>query len=217
MYWGNLMSRLHSKKKAVVGELMRDLLYRSARKVLEDYGWKGTTMDRVAQQAGVAKGTVYNYFKNKRELMAFVLDKNVEPLNQKVASIIDDSPSSMKEALADIIQTVLNGMKQNRKINSAMILAFHEDVELRRSYNPEEHPLQFIRNGVRQIIAEGISSGEFRLVNPLLAEAMIHSLITGLSRQIAFGYLDITEKNMDNDIVSIILDGLAAPIRGGNL
>jgi len=58
------MARLVQKKKAVVEAMMRESLFVAARRLLEEEGWRGTTMERLAQEVGVSKGTVYNYFRD---------------------------------------------------------------------------------------------------------------------------------------------------------
>ncbi len=212
------MSQLQKKKKQMLNDLMRETLYKSARTVIEEYGWKGTTMERVALEAGIAKGTVYNYFKNKRELMRFVMEKHVEPLNKEIEFIVNQKISSMAKTLALIIETVTVGMVRNKRIISSMILAFHEDVDLRRDFDPKIHPLEQTQLAIVKIIEKGIQNGEFRsTMDATLAGAMIHALFTGLSRQIALGLIDVTEEKIAQDVTSFVLRGLLASPEGGTL
>ena len=43
----------------------RERIIEAATQSFSEYGFKGTTMDRVARIAKVGKGTVYVFFKNK--------------------------------------------------------------------------------------------------------------------------------------------------------
>ena len=47
-----------------------DLLTRSAYTLFETHGYDGVTMEQIAAQAGVSKGTLYNHFPVKEALLA---------------------------------------------------------------------------------------------------------------------------------------------------
>ena len=49
----------------------------AARKLFFEHGYAGATIEAIAEQAGVAKETIYAIFKNKREVLAFLLDISV--------------------------------------------------------------------------------------------------------------------------------------------
>ena len=52
----------------------RELLLRAALRLVEDRGADGVTMERVAAEAGVGKGTVFRRFESREGLMAALLD-----------------------------------------------------------------------------------------------------------------------------------------------
>ena len=66
------MPRLSEEKRAVLESMTRAALYEAAVGILQDEGLQGLTMERLAVSAGVAKGTVYNYFRDKKEIVFFV-------------------------------------------------------------------------------------------------------------------------------------------------
>lgn len=47
----------------------KKLIVEAAEKSFSEFGYKATTMDHVARRAGVGKGTIYTFFKNKEELL----------------------------------------------------------------------------------------------------------------------------------------------------
>src|SRR5512133_3640383 len=59
---------------------MKEALFEAAVAVLSEHGVDGMTMDRVASAASVAKGSLYRYFRSKRELLEFVYAKMVDPV-----------------------------------------------------------------------------------------------------------------------------------------
>ena len=57
----------------------------AARKRFLHYGFKKTTIDEIAADAGIGKGTVYLYFDSKRDLLLASLREGVMALHAEVA------------------------------------------------------------------------------------------------------------------------------------
>lgn len=62
------------------GRRTRAQLVSAARKVFEDKGYPGTTMNDIAEKAGVSHGTVYTYFADKRDVFLAVAEDMQEQL-----------------------------------------------------------------------------------------------------------------------------------------
>ena len=67
---------------------MKEALHQAVVKILAEDGPQGLTMDRVTQEAGISKGTLYNYFKDKQELLQYVVQSSFEPMEQENEKII---------------------------------------------------------------------------------------------------------------------------------
>ena len=50
----------------------KDLIIKTASKLISEYGIQHTTMDAVANDCGISKKTIYKYFNNKSDLIAHV-------------------------------------------------------------------------------------------------------------------------------------------------
>lgn len=57
--------------------------------VFQEDGFAGTSMDRVAQRAGVSKRTIYNHFESKEVLFRAILDVMVEKMRHAVSLTYD--------------------------------------------------------------------------------------------------------------------------------
>lgn len=57
-----------SEDGEVIGNAKRTQILKGALTVFLEYGYKGTSMDRVADEAGVSKQTIYSHFKDKENL-----------------------------------------------------------------------------------------------------------------------------------------------------
>jgi AcrR family transcriptional regulator len=71
------MSASKLNKTDVVTDFRRSQVIAAARERFTKHGLAGTTMDGIAQAAGVAKGTVYLYYKSKEEIFRQILDEDL--------------------------------------------------------------------------------------------------------------------------------------------
>jgi len=70
-----MIGELAQRRKAMAEGVMRDAICAAATTVLAQVGYAALTMERVAEVAGVAKGTLYNYFQDKETLALEVIDR----------------------------------------------------------------------------------------------------------------------------------------------
>ncbi len=80
----------------------REAILRAATELFIAYGYKKTTIDDVAGAAGVAKGTVYLYYKTKAELFLHAIALQKQQYLQEMAPIFDPSRSA-QERLRELI------------------------------------------------------------------------------------------------------------------
>jgi AcrR family transcriptional regulator len=85
-------------KQQVVSEFRRTEIVDAARTVFARRGFAQGIMDEIAKEAGVAKGTLYLYFRSKTEIYKAVLDHDMKTLK---ASTLDriDAAKGLKEKI----------------------------------------------------------------------------------------------------------------------
>jgi AcrR family transcriptional regulator len=84
-------------------------IHAAARELFFAKGFAGTTMEQIAKSAGVSKGTVYLYFKNKEELYVSLmmpvleeLGRHLEAFSQKVAARQIPDKRAFLDAICEI-------------------------------------------------------------------------------------------------------------------
>jgi len=151
------MARLMQQRK----DLMKDGIYEAAVATLVEHGFEAMTMDRVANEAGVAKGSLYNYFPNKLELLRFVHDKTVGPLHERVATILGtDQPAVDK--LRAIFRTWFQYISEHRGLFHFLFNEYAVHVLLKREGKTSQG--NAIRN-LTAVIEQGMAEGVFRPVD----------------------------------------------------
>lgn len=201
------MPKLSERKKQMVEKMMRDALYEATSSVIAEHGWPGLTMDRVAEEAGVSKGTVYNYFKDKKELVWFVITSLALDVEERVSNIIT-SQESCAEALSELIRKELRGRRKHGHLATAFIHAFHDEPELREKMLSSNHPFYRVDRMIEDLFARGVEKGEFREMDPKAMQAVFNSILMGVSRRWAGGQLDIATDEMSDFINSLLTEGI---------
>ncbi len=78
-----------STKQQVVSEFRRTEILNAARTVFARKGFVRGIMDEIAQEAGIAKGTIYLYFRSKKEIYKAILQHDMEFLTKDTLERID--------------------------------------------------------------------------------------------------------------------------------
>ncbi len=65
--------------------------------LFKTYGIKSVTMDDVARELGISKKTLYQYFKDKSELVGIILQKEFEEKAKQFAEAMDNKANAIEE------------------------------------------------------------------------------------------------------------------------
>src|SRR5262245_22874559 len=96
------MAVLGRTKKDVVQEFRTAEILEAARRVFAANGFNKTTVDQIAEAAGVAKGTVYFYFASKQNLFSAALRNGLLELFEQAQRQISAEPTTAKRLQAFI-------------------------------------------------------------------------------------------------------------------
>lgn len=139
-------------------ELVRERLIASAARHFAVSGFEGANINQISLDAGLAKGTVYNYFATKRELFAAVLEVGSEDTVAlyKEMSPTDDTASKL-EALLEADVALTRRHEDFVKVLARELLA--TDADTRDLIDSGLEPLLAC---TETILREGQARGEVR-------------------------------------------------------
>lgn len=143
----------------------RDAIVDAAVTVFAREGFGGAGIDAVAREAGVAKGTVYLYFKSKEELFEEALQAKIVPVVEAFEQPVTGAGSAA-EQLCRQLDIVYERLVENevRKRLLRMIVAEGDRFPtLRRVYHRKV--ISRIVAALADTLAQGAASGEFRKVS----------------------------------------------------
>lgn len=108
----------------------------AATQVFASKGFNRATIRDVAQAAGVADGTIYNYFANKTDLLFGLLDRlnDTERRPESLAQVTDTSPSAFFRAY---VRERVEALWSNAELFRAVLPELLANSELRARYYDE--------------------------------------------------------------------------------
>jgi len=142
-----------------VREDISDLILDAADRLLARYGYKKMTMDDVAKEVGIGKGTIYLHFKSKEEIALARVDRIVDRLNERLRAIADSNGSAAARLRRMLLERVLfrfDSVQHYTESLSDVLAAIRPALLVRHNRHFDEEERVFAA-----LLKEGKSDGEF--------------------------------------------------------
>jgi AcrR family transcriptional regulator len=152
----------------------RQKIIDAARKRFRYYGIQKTTMQEIAQDAGIAVGTLYLYFNNKDELVVACAEEFVERHREEIAAILVSGDSAEEK----LRRYVVARFRQTQEIrgNSRHAVEIARAVLRVKPDRLEEEGL-LMWDTITQILKQGVEARDFRIANPAAdAKILLYSI-----------------------------------------
>ena len=167
------------------GQDKRDSILVAAQRVFDTNGYAATTMDAVAAEAQLSKGSLYNYFKNKEDLFRQVFASTVAA-SETLASGLMSQGGPASQRLERILDFWFDRLETNRRVGR-LVMEFWATAA-RQEQGALSRQFQEIygrwRTGLADIVTQGIAAGEFNpRVNPQAGAALIMAVLDGTEVQ----------------------------------
>ena len=199
------MTHLTERCKDLVASAMKDGIYQAFVEVLAEHGTEGLTMDRVAEVAGIAKGSLYNYFQNKQELVRFVFDRSVEPARQALEEILV-KPVPAVEKLRSVFQVMLENFATQRGIFEFLFM----DPATKASLDsPERTGRVDVISKFQRILQQGVEEGAFRPIDVARSAEMFFGAVVAMIEQQVFLSEERPVDESVRTLTDVFLHGLA--------
>ncbi|MFA6941572.1 MAG: TetR/AcrR family transcriptional regulator [Clostridiaceae bacterium] len=191
-------------------ENTEDKIMDAAIKLFYQKGYNGASTSEIAKEAGIAEGTIFRYFKTKKEILNQVLIKLIENLSQSL--ITDRMDMILKEnkgqSTRDILKIILSDrvvmIDENWETIKIIIteMQFHEDIKEAFFKNVVSR----INKLLDKLIESGIEKGSIKKINKVL----IKQVIVGNFASYIIGkkVMNYEEKINIDDVIDVLLNGI---------
>ena len=150
----------------------RKAILDAAASLLVANGLAGTSVDAVAQRAGIAKGTVYLYFESRSDLLAALRSRYAEGLADRARSILEHAdpadPGSVTDTFERLAAELLDYVHANQRLYHVL---FHE------APGHQEQAREPLRHLVADLLSQAMDQGA---LTPTDAGVLAGFLLDGL-------------------------------------
>lgn len=197
-------------KQDVVTEFRCSEILEAARKTFAAQGFAATTMDAIAEQAHIAKGTLYLYFPSKRDIYLAALRQGIRSLNDDTSRKVA-AKTGVLDKLRTFVTTRVEYFEQNREF----FLIYHSEIgnflphpgkqggEVSELYLEQAHSLE-------SILRAAAEQGEVRDLRPDSTAFAVCDLTRGVIVQRMLGWSKAELQDDINHLIDVIWRGIAA-------
>lgn len=190
------------------------MILNAAVKVFARQGFHNSRIADIAEEAGVASGTIYLYFRNKDDVLISVFEESLDHVIREIKAELEklDFPA---DKLRRVIELHLKMLKEHRDVAEVL------QVELRQSHKfmKEYEPVRWIEylDIIGGVLKEGQKAGEFRKD---LSLSVFKRAVFGAMDEIALYWVVAKkdERYLDqaaHELARLMLEGLSTEASSG--
>ena len=194
--------KVTSSKKKIAKKSRKEEIMKAAAVLFSQKSYHDVTVDQIAEQVGVAKGTIYLYFESKENLYLGILEHTHETIESILVKEIEKNapaPQKLKKVLTLIFQFYF----QNRDV--LRILTRDETRLIREHYDFTERWRHRRIKLYRKILEKGIKEESFRPANTELMALIIFGLVGSV---MSYYPKDMTAGEIAEEVFSMISEGI---------
>ena len=160
-------------------ETVRESILDATDRLLARFGYRKMTVEDIAAEAGIGKGTIYLHFSSKEEVVLSHVDRIVDRLKHQHLAVIARSKHTALERIRQmLLARVLfrfDSIQHYTQSLNDLLAALRPGLLARRARYFEEEAQIFA-----EVLAEGRALGEFEIENDLAAARALLEATNGL-------------------------------------
>jgi AcrR family transcriptional regulator len=202
---------MHGQRKRTRTHILtayrRDALLRAAMRVFGDRGFDCATMEEIAHEADVAKGTTYLYYRSKQSIYDQSLSRGLTELDAQTREAIDRAPD-LHAAIPAFVTARARYFLDHRDFFRMYVSAIARQVtsarvsEFQAMIDRQTHRLE-------EAVTRAVARREIRKVDPAATTMAIFDLTRGL---VARGVMADRRFDIDREaafVSALVWEGLA--------
>jgi AcrR family transcriptional regulator len=210
------MPRVAAKDRDALGEARRDQIVQAAIRLWLRRGFEATSVEAIAREAGLGKGTVYLYFSTKDAILDEAV-RRYSLLTQvgELTQLLEDAPPE------DAIPRIVSGLWATLRDRAPLIGFVLREVPLR-----PDNARTFVEKVVlptnrllSNYLDSWVASGSLRPLNTFVAaRALVGMLVVFLLTQEVFGgraLSPLSDEAITATVADLFLHGACASVREG--
>lgn len=150
--------------------MTRNAIEEAVIRLLTKNGAQGFTMDQVAAEAGVAKGTLYLHFTGKKALLEHVKEASLAPLREELEAILN-ADLGPQEKIGELVAHQFRYFDERRDL-FRVLLEERQVAQLQRT-RQQDSRYKHILARISSVVEDGMRVGVFRRLDAAKVAAML--------------------------------------------
>lgn len=196
------MPKYSEEKKQLLEALLKDKIFNEACELLKRERHELFTMRELAENVGISKGTLYNYFKDKYDVIFFIERRFILSGEKNIGAILA-MEGDCRTILCALLKHLYLAYKRYRFIFTATAIVRAETKKRGVLVEPNESP----RNIVLDFLRRGVAQGELIEEAPEFLDQYILVVLGGLN---LYPYADLKNTSMPDNLSEAMVDKLIA-------
>lgn len=200
------------QRPRLLSEFRVQELQEAALRVISRKGLAAATMREIADEAGIAKGTIYLYFKDREDLLERTADFAFSKLGAELEATLP-AIRDFAEKLTALIRTEVNFFDDHREFFRIYIALKNSPAEMHQTARRRRmcHPRYAVHLArLEKMLREGMARGEVRRADPArLALLVSESAVSLMLRRLTEDPPPKAEADV-SWLVDTLLHGLSA-------
>jgi len=198
-------------KEEVVQEYRIQSIQQATMRVIARKGMAAATMQEIADEAGVAKGTIYLYFRDRDELVEKTFETAITELHQRVDGVMSGN-APFADRLRAMMTAAIEFFRDNReffRLYASLRIPEGSPAQQRRNQRNCKPQYQNRIERFAVVLQEAMDHGEIR---PMNARRLALFLIEGINSIVIDRVMEEAPPTETEDVelmASVILNGIA--------
>ncbi|MEE9465551.1 MAG: TetR/AcrR family transcriptional regulator [Candidatus Neomarinimicrobiota bacterium] len=214
--WANWYQAINAKPKPI--EDKRERIILAAVKVFARRGLERGKIADIATEAGIGKGTVYEYFRSKEEIFGAIIEGFFAEMTMALQPVLSGDQSQV-EKITRIIDYSFDFLDEFMQSDQAedwtiMMEIFAQGMRADGDPQLQEATARAVHHTINQfvpVLEEGISAGSFRDVDPSYFALVLFGALDGLALHFYLQRNHIDLSRLKDAAREIFLGGILKP------
>lgn len=185
--------------------MKEEQIIKSAKELFLKYGYKKVSMSEIAENANITKRTLYSYFKDKDDILNYIIEEEITNMKQ----IIDEIEKEDLPFLKKVHKTILKIFEYKKQKQLLTILT----QEYKKMQNPKlNEKLKRFDENIQEYIKERVhyamENGYIKKSDPDIISFIIYKIYIALVFEWEENNDELDEKEITDNIMHVLSDGL---------
>ncbi len=175
-------------RKEILQDFRTRSLLEATRKILANEGFEAVTMERVAQEARIAKGGIYLYFRNKDRMIFAALEEIASEMTREIDTRVDPGAHPW-ERLCQVVSAQLDSMERHKDVlRTLLLIRWHMGNSRQRKKWQRllKYRTRHLER-IRAILDEGLGANIFRFLDTAASAFYINEMAIGTAQRRMMG------------------------------